>query len=267
MSSEPSLVGPRQRTPTGGHFCARAAASRRRSAPGSRPRASSRWRPASCRSRPATRRTCTPSRPSSSGPTSAARRSTCTPRRSSPARSCWPRASASIFTFAPVFRNRERGALHAPEFTMLEWYRADAALRGGDGGLRRNPEARGRDRGQPLRLLARCDRQSARRARAAHGRASLRPLRRGRSARQHDRDGDDARRLAAMAEAAGVRRAPTIPGPIYSAEGADGADRAASSATDARRCSPNIRRAKPRWRGAPRRTHASPSASSSTAAG
>lgn len=29
-----------------------------------------------------------------------------------------------IFTFAPVYRNRERGALHAPEFTMLEWYRA-----------------------------------------------------------------------------------------------------------------------------------------------
>ncbi len=31
---------------------------------------------------------------------------------------------ARIFTFAPVYRNRERGALHAPEFTMLEWYRA-----------------------------------------------------------------------------------------------------------------------------------------------
>jgi len=31
-----------------------------------------------------------------------------------------------IFTFAPVFRNRERGALHHPEFTMLEWYRAHA---------------------------------------------------------------------------------------------------------------------------------------------
>lgn len=29
-----------------------------------------------------------------------------------------------IFDFARVFRGRERGALHAPEFTMLEWYRA-----------------------------------------------------------------------------------------------------------------------------------------------
>ena len=29
-----------------------------------------------------------------------------------------------IVDFARVFRNRERGPLHAPEFTMLEWYRA-----------------------------------------------------------------------------------------------------------------------------------------------
>src|SRR5262249_4372635 len=29
-----------------------------------------------------------------------------------------------IFEFARVFRNRERGALHHPEFRMLEWYRA-----------------------------------------------------------------------------------------------------------------------------------------------
>jgi elongation factor P--(R)-beta-lysine ligase len=29
-----------------------------------------------------------------------------------------------LFQFARVFRNRERGALHHPEFTLLEWYRA-----------------------------------------------------------------------------------------------------------------------------------------------
>jgi lysyl-tRNA synthetase class 2 len=31
-----------------------------------------------------------------------------------------------IVDFARVFRNRERGPLHAPEFTMVEWYRAGA---------------------------------------------------------------------------------------------------------------------------------------------
>jgi elongation factor P--(R)-beta-lysine ligase len=31
-----------------------------------------------------------------------------------------------IFTFAQVYRNRERGTLHHPAFTMLEWYRAGA---------------------------------------------------------------------------------------------------------------------------------------------
>ena len=31
-----------------------------------------------------------------------------------------------LFTFAHVFRNREQGPLHHPEFTMLEWYRAHA---------------------------------------------------------------------------------------------------------------------------------------------
>ena len=31
-----------------------------------------------------------------------------------------------IVEFARVFRDRERGALHLPEFTMLEWYRAEA---------------------------------------------------------------------------------------------------------------------------------------------
>ena len=31
-----------------------------------------------------------------------------------------------IFDIARVWRNRERGPLHHPEFTLLEWYRADA---------------------------------------------------------------------------------------------------------------------------------------------
>src|SRR5713226_2309634 len=34
---------------------------------------------------------------------------------------------AKIFEFARVFRDRELGDLHLAEFTMLEWYRADAA--------------------------------------------------------------------------------------------------------------------------------------------
>ena len=32
--------------------------------------------------------------------------------------------SARIVEFARSFRNRERGALHHPEFTLIEWYRA-----------------------------------------------------------------------------------------------------------------------------------------------
>ncbi|HTH96491.1 MAG TPA: EF-P lysine aminoacylase EpmA [Stellaceae bacterium] len=32
----------------------------------------------------------------------------------------------AIFQFAHVFRNAERATIHSPEFTMLEWYRAEA---------------------------------------------------------------------------------------------------------------------------------------------
>ncbi len=40
-----------------------------------------------------------------------------------------------IVDFARVFRNRERGALHHPEFTMLEWYRANENYETSDGRL------------------------------------------------------------------------------------------------------------------------------------
>ncbi len=32
-----------------------------------------------------------------------------------------------IFEMGRVWRNRERGPLHHPEFTLVEWYRADAS--------------------------------------------------------------------------------------------------------------------------------------------
>ena len=38
-----------------------------------------------------------------------------------------------IVDFAKVFRNRERGPLHHPEFTMLEWYRANEPYECTDG--------------------------------------------------------------------------------------------------------------------------------------
>ena len=46
--------------------------------------------------------------------------------RASPEYACKKLLAAGerrIFEFARVFRNRERGPLHHPEFTMLEWYR------------------------------------------------------------------------------------------------------------------------------------------------
>ena len=92
-----------------------------------------------------------------------------------------------IFTFAPVFRNRERGSLHAPEFTMLEWYRAEAPY-----------ETVMADAAAILKLAAETvdNRFVSWRGvtanpravpRAAHRRPGFQPLRRRRSCREHER--------------------------------------------------------------------------------
>ena len=89
-----------------------------------------------------------------------------------------------IAAFAPVYRNRESGPLHAPEFTMLELVPGRRPLRDGDEGYAGN-----RRRGRPRRgvgcpCLARTKGRSVRTRRAGHRRRRLpppcrhRPLRR-----------------------------------------------------------------------------------------
>ena len=58
-----------------------------------------------------------------------------------------------IVEFARSFRNRERGALHHPEFTLIEWYRAHEPYEAPDGGLR-EPFLRWRRR-RPARAVSR----------------------------------------------------------------------------------------------------------------
>ena len=63
-----------------------------------------------------------------------------------------------IFEFAHVFRNRERGVLHAPEFTMLEWYRANEPYQSVQDDCMRLLKIAGDIAGSPLRFRQRsCD--------------------------------------------------------------------------------------------------------------
>src|SRR3984885_689251 len=63
-----------------------------------------------------------------------------------------------IFEFARVFRNRERGRLHAPEFTMLEWYRVRADYRAVIADALALLQLAAQEAGKPLTYLDRsCD--------------------------------------------------------------------------------------------------------------
>jgi lysyl-tRNA synthetase class 2 len=109
-----------------------------------------------------------------------------------------------IFTFAPAFRNRERGALHFPEFTMLEWYRAGAPYeqlwQDCADILRIAAETTGQRtwvwRGRPCDALSACDFTSLDEAFAQFASIDLRET--------YDADGTDRSALAVRAAAAGI---------------------------------------------------------------
>ena len=95
-----------------------------------------------------------------------------------------------------MFRNRERGDLHLPEFTMLEWYRADDAYDAIMADCVVVIAHAAQATGIAAIRLSRQDLRSLCRAGTAHGRRGFRALRRHRSAGDASRDGEGDRERA-----------------------------------------------------------------------
>lgn len=114
-----------------------------------------------------------------------------------------------IFDFARVFRNREHAALNVPEFTMLEWYRANSEYNAVIGDcinlIRLAAEIAGqstfRHRDKVLRATTQARRMTVAEAFDTYARIDLLAT--------IDADGTDRAYLAMQAQAQGIRFEPT----------------------------------------------------------
>ena len=159
-----------------------------------------------------------------------------------------------IFQLARVWRNGEGSDLHAPEFTMLEWYRPGADM----GALIDETAAYLRAVLPPV-VTCRGVTTDLSRDRAPYRRRCVHALRRRRCA--GDRRGRAGARCRRGDAAARERR---LGGPVLPP--AAGAGRAASRPRRTRPSSPTGRPRRPRWRGATQPIRASPSGSSCSSA-
>ena len=217
-----------------------------------RPRASSRSSRRRCRPRPATRPICTAFATALIGPDGAPAPAYLHTSPEFAMKKLLAAGETRIFALSRVFRNRERGALHAPEFTMFEWYRVGEPLKALMGDCAATAGARGAKRRARSASLSRPRGRPVRAARAADGARRLPAPCRDRPLRQRCRPTaatPDRDRLARPGGSGGPsrRRRRHLVGHVQPRPLRPG--RAAARASAGRPSSPTIRRARRRWRG------------------